>query len=64
MKTKIINLFNTLNYTAIKDLAMAIKENNETGHAQKQHNTFSSAELWNIQRQRRSLHVRRGFSGM
>lgn len=62
MRTHSLNMLNNLNFTAIKDMIVSIKNSNSVSFSHKQHTTFSSAELWNIQRQRRSLNLRRGFS--
>ena len=45
----------------VKDLTTVVKETLDFGYCNKQHKTFSAADLWNIQRQRRSFNLRRGF---
>ena len=61
MKTQITNLLNILSNSEVKDMALAVKETLEFGN-KKQQGSFSSAELWNIQRNRRSFGSRRGFA--
>lgn len=62
MKTQIINLFNPLHHTEAKDLALAVKPTMSEAAGQKHQPVFISAELWNIQRQRKGFQMRRGFS--
>jgi len=62
MKTQIINLFNPLHHSEAKDLSMAVKPNGSEATGQKHQPVFISAELWNIQRQRKGFQMRRGFS--
>ena len=61
MKTQSTNLFNQISHSEVKDLTTMVKETLDFGCCNKQHKTFSAADLWNIQRQRRSFNVRRGF---
>ena len=62
MKTQ-TNLFSQISKATVKNLTMEIKETLAFGYTNNsQSKTFSSAELWNIQRQRRSLGSRRGFA--
>ncbi len=62
MKTQIINLFNPLHHTEAKELSLAIKQDVHEANSQKHQPVFISAELWNIQRQRKGFQLRRGFS--
>lgn len=61
MKTQTTNLLGQLNPTAVKELTTVVKETLDYGHSNHQKSTFSAADLWNIQRNRRSFSVRRGF---
>ena len=61
MKTQTTNLLNQLSQSEVKDLTTVVKETLDYGSSDKQHKTFSAADLWNIQRNRRSYNVRRGF---
>ena len=62
MKTQTTNLFGQLSNEIVKDLTKEVKETLAFGYNNSQSKTFSAAELWNIQRQRRSLGSRRGFA--
>ena len=62
MKKQSTNLLNQMSNLEVKDLTTVVKETLDFGYFNKQHKTFSAAELWNIQRQRRSLGSRRGFA--
>ena len=61
MKTQTSNLLNQLNQTEVKELTTVVKETLDFGNCHNQHKTFSAADLWNIQRNRRSFSIRRGF---
>ena len=61
MKTQSANLFSQISKATVKTLTTEVKETLDFGYANGQSKTFSAAELWNIQRQRRSLGSRRGF---
>lgn len=61
MKTQSSNVLGQLNPTAVKELTTMVKETLDYGHLNNQKSTFSAADLWNIQRNRRSFSVRRGF---
>lgn len=62
MKTQSTNLFNQISKTQVENLTMEVKETLALGYSHTQSKTFSAAELWNIQRQRKSLNQRRRFS--
>ena len=62
MKTQITNILNMISNSEVKDIVLAVKESMDLGQGKKQNGNFSSAELWNIQRQRRSIGSRRGFA--
>lgn len=62
MKTQIINLFNPLHHTEATDIAQAVKSTINESNSPKHQSVFISAELWNIQRQRKGFQTRRGFS--
>lgn len=55
------NLFSQISKTQVENLTMEVKETLAMGYNHNQSKTFSAAELWNIQRQRKSLNQRRGF---
>ncbi len=59
MKAQSSNLFNQESKTQAENLTMDVKE---PGYNNNQSKTFSSAELWNIQRQRKSINQRRRFA--
>ena len=59
MKTQTTNLFSQLSNTEMENLMAEVKETLATGYTQKKNKVFSAAELWNIQRQRRSFVQRR-----
>ncbi len=61
MKMQSTNLFSQINKTQVENLTMEVKETLAMGYNHNQSKTFSAAELWNIQRQRKSLNQRRGF---
>lgn len=56
------NGFNQLNKTALENLTQEVKETLATGFGGSQTKTFSSVDLWNIHRQRRTLSSRRQFA--
>jgi hypothetical protein len=62
MKTQLTNLFNQISKTQVENLTMEVKETLAMSYSHNQSKTFSAAELWNIQRQRKSLNTRRGFA--
>ena len=62
MKTQSISLFNQISKITVKNLTTEVKETLAFGFSNSQSKTFSAAELWNIQRQRRSLGSRRSFA--
>jgi len=61
MRTQTTSLINKLSKETVKNLTNEVKETLAYGFNNSQTRTFSSADLWNIQRQRRSINVRRGF---
>jgi hypothetical protein len=61
MKTASANLFSQISKTETDNLTTQVKETLAMGYAQNNTKTFSAAELWNIQRQRRSFVQRRAF---
>lgn len=62
MRTQSSNLFGQLSKATVKNLTTEVKETLAFGFSTSKTKTFSAAELWNIQRQRRSLGSRRGFA--
>ena len=62
MKMQSTNLFSQISKATVKNLTTEVKETLAFGYSNSQNKTFSAAELWNIQRQRRSLGSRRGFA--
>lgn len=62
MKTQSTNLFNQISKTQVENLTIEVKETLALGYNHNQGKTFSAAELWNIQRQRKSLNQRRRFA--
>jgi len=62
MKTQSTNLFTQISKTAVENLTMEVKETLALGYDHSHSKTFSAAELWNIQRQRKSLNQRRRFA--
>ena len=61
MKTQLTNLFNQISKTQVENLTMEIKETLALGYNHNIAKTFSAAELWNIQRQRKNITQRRRF---
>ncbi len=62
MKMQSTNLFSQISKTQVENLTMEVKETLAMGYNHNQSKTFSAAELWNIQRQRKSLNQRRRFA--
>ena len=62
MKTQLTNLFSQISKTQVENLAIQVKETLAMGYNHNQSKTFSAAELWNIQRQRKSINPRRRFA--
>ncbi|MEP7165616.1 MAG: hypothetical protein ABI741_13025 [Ferruginibacter sp.] len=62
MKTQSTNLFNQISKTQVENLTIEVNETLALEHNHAQGKTFSAAELWNIQRQRKSLNQRRRFA--
>lgn len=61
MRTQTTTLFNNLSKETVKNLVTEVKETLAYGINDGQHKTFSSADLWNIQRRRRVFSIRRSF---
>ena len=61
MRTQTTSLINKLSKETVKNLTNEVKETLAYGFNSNHTKTFSAAELWNIQRQRRSINIRRGF---
>jgi hypothetical protein len=59
MKQQSNTLFTELNKQELENLTTVVKETLATGISSTTHKTFSSVDLWNIHRQRRSLACRR-----
>ena len=55
MKTKSSNLFTQLSSNALENLTNTVKETFAKNVVNQQQKTFSSADLWNIQRNRRTI---------
>ena len=53
------NGFNQLSKTALENLTQEVKETLATGFIGNQTKTFTSVDLWNIHRQRRTVSYRR-----
>jgi hypothetical protein len=62
MKTQSTNLFEQISKTQVESLTMEVKETLAMGYNHRKSKIFSAAELWNIQRQRKSLNQRRRFA--
>lgn len=58
MKTNSSNLFTQLSKNAIENLTTTVKEILSKDVVNQQQKTFSSADLWNIQRNRRRIVIR------
>lgn len=56
------NGFNQLNKSSLENLAMEVKETLATGFGSTPSRSFTSADLWNIHRQRRTMGQRRQFA--
>lgn len=61
MKTQLTNLFSQISKTEVENLTTQVKETLAMGDTQNSSKIFSAAELWNIQRQRRTFVQRRAF---
>lgn len=62
MKIQLNNLFSQISKTQLETLVTEVKETLAIGYNHTKRKTFSAAELWNIQRQRKSIGQRRGFA--
>ncbi len=62
MKSQLTNLFNQISKTQVENLTIEVKETLAVGYNQNQGKKFSAAELWNIQRQSKSINQRRRFA--
>jgi hypothetical protein len=61
MKTQSTSLFTHLSKTIVKNLTTQVKETLATGFNMHKGKTFSTADLWNIQRQGKNMLSRRRF---
>jgi len=61
MKTQSTNLLNQISKIEMENLTTEVKETLAFGYNNTQVKTFSAAELWNIQRQHKSMSQRRRF---
>lgn len=62
MKIQLTNLFGHISKKQVENLTLEVKETLALGYSHIKTKTFSAAELWNIQRQRKSSYTRRGFA--
>jgi hypothetical protein len=62
MKTQTTTLLNQLSNNEMQVLTNEVKETLATGYQNNSGKVFSAAELWNIQRQRKSIGSRRHFA--
>jgi len=56
------NGFNLLNKSSLENLTLEVKETLATGYGSNASKAFTSVDLWNIHRQRRTLGQRRQFA--
>jgi hypothetical protein len=61
MKTQTNNLFNTLNKTQVENLTNVVNETLVPGYQCQTAKSFSTADLWNIQRQQKTSISRRRY---
>jgi len=52
-------LLETLNYQELKHLTTEVKETLAVEYKKEKRRTFTAADLWNLQRQRRAFYSRR-----
>ncbi|NOT94473.1 hypothetical protein [Ferruginibacter sp.] len=62
MNTTTTNLFKAISKTETKELTIIVKETLAFGVAQTQGKHFTAADLWNIQRQKRSILQRKHYA--
>lgn len=55
------NLFSTFSQTQVENLTMEVKETLSLGFAVNRSKRFGTADLWNIERRRRTISSRRHF---
>jgi len=55
------NLFSTFSQTQVENLTMEVKETLALGFAVNRSKRFGTADLWNIERRRRTISSRRHF---
>ncbi len=61
MRTQSTTLFNQISRTAVKELTTEVKERLDLDYGKTPIKNFSAAELWNIQKQHKSINQRRRF---
>ena len=61
MKTQTINFLSPLSIREFKNLTIQVKETLMMNCKKSNHKIFSSAELWNIQKQRKNLTTRKFY---
>ena len=61
MKKQSSNLFTAMSKTAVENLSQEVKETLATGIAGN-HKTFTTIDMWNIHRQRKTMAQRRQFA--
>jgi hypothetical protein len=59
MKLSSNNFLETLNYQELKDLAFEVKETLAVANKKEKRKIFTTADLWNLQKQRRVFYSRR-----
>ena len=62
MNTTTSNLFKAISKTETKELTTIVKETLASGVTQTQEKHFTAADLWNIQRQKRSILQRKHYA--
>ncbi len=61
MKKQQLNLFTEMSKTIVENLAQEVNETLAIGLTNTQHKPFTSIDLWNIHRQRKTMALRRQF---
>jgi hypothetical protein len=61
MKASTNNLFSTFSQTQVEKFTMEVKETLALGFAMARSKRFGTADLWNIERRRRTISSRRHF---
>ena len=61
MKKQTSNLFTSMSNTAVENLVKEVKETLASGYNINQHKPFTSIDMWNIHRQRKTMGSRRQF---